>query len=170
MTTKTLNVYSIYELDEKVQKKLYSNWLNDYDFPWHHYYEKTLDSFCNEFFSFKICDYEISDYRYNFDFEKVSHESIFEDKKTLINLKNKLIDKKFHITGCFTDYYITDPINAIDIDELKKFVESDTIDLLYDCIESFFIAWVNDIEYDSSFKNFLELCDCNEYLENGVLV
>jgi len=172
MKTKTINTLTIHELDEETQIELYQKWVHNECFPWHHDYEKTLESFCNEFYTFKITNWQVSDYDYNFKFVITDYdqENMVFDRKVLIGFKNKLNDKKFNLTGFCADNSIILPLDKISIDELKSMNDDDIFELLHDCIDSFFCDWKDHIQYTLSFKNFLELCDGNEYLENGTLV
>lgn len=64
------------------------------------------------------------------------------------------------LTGFCADMDILQPV--IDCLHYKRFFSSYN-DLIDACLDSFFRAWRNEIEYCNSFEYFAEMCECNNY-------
>ena len=64
------------------------------------------------------------------------------------------------LTGAYVDMNILQPV--IDCLHYKRFFDSYN-DLMDACLDSFFRAWRNEIEYCSSLEYFAEMCECNDY-------
>ena len=73
------------------------------------------------------------------------------------------------LTGVCMDMDILQPV--IDCLHYKSFFDSYE-DLIDACLDSFFRAWRNEIEYCNSFEYFAETCEINEYefYETGEMV
>lgn len=70
------------------------------------------------------------------------------------------------LTGICYDYDILRPV--LDCLHYKRFFETFD-DLITDCLNSFFRAWQNEIDYCNSFEYFAETAEINEweFTENG---
>lgn len=64
------------------------------------------------------------------------------------------------LTGFCADLDILQPV--IDCLHYKTFFNSYE-ELMDECLDSFFRAWRNDIDYCNSFDYFAEMCECNHY-------
>lgn len=73
------------------------------------------------------------------------------------------------LTGFCADYDILQPV--IDCLHYKAFY-NDYGELIDACLDNFFRAWRNDIEYCNSFDHFAEMCEINEYgfYETGEMI
>jgi len=189
--TITIEVYSIKELPEKVQQKVYYEWLSNVVYPWADDNRETLEAFEN-IFPIKVKDWEYGGYNNNYiHFEMTCEPEIEELRgiRLLAYLYNNYFDYLFkgkyysiskYINGKYqyksrrskvikenscvlTGYCIDDDILKPVYDFLKKPDNRTFYDLMKECLESWLTACNNDYEYCTSFEYFIEEAENNDY-------
>lgn len=187
---KTIEVYSIKELPEKVQWEIYNKWLENVDYAWDNDNRKTLEAF-EEIFPVKVKNWRYGGYYDYIDFEMTCDPEIEELSgiRLLKYIYNNYYDDLFkgkyysiskYINGKYqyksrrskvikenscvlTGYYIDDYILKPVYDFLRKPDNKTFYDLMKECLESWLSACTNDYEYCTSFEYFLEEAEDNEY-------
>ena len=194
--TRNYDVYEVNELSAEARNRAYINWLsNGCVYPYGSDDNNTLDEFIS-LFNLRMNNYECSSYSYNFSFKSLNYEEI--DKlsglrlyKYLMNnywyhlFRRKIYYHKYYyangkrrlsnifynnysvLTGVCSDEAILEPI----YDFLKKPNEgTNFLDLMRECLDSFFRYCQSCIEDYESEENFIEECKNNDYtfLSNGV--
>lgn len=171
--TRTYEVYNLHELTKEAQAKAHSHWAEHFDYGWADENEKTLQAF-EQTFNIKVdrWSYDSCTYWYRF----TSHYSEEEDNlkgtrllKYLVNnywndlyipktiwghnYKTKRKSRVFVtndcvLTGYYMDYEILQPI----YDFLKVSDNTTLYELMNKCLNGFFKACRDDMEYQLSEK------------------
>lgn len=194
----TIKLYNFSELSEDAQRRAWLDYTDNLkEFPWESEYRATLEAFEKAFdidVKYSVDEnayyYEFNQYREAPEgdwlrFAKWVHNN-FSDVILTGKYYGKLIhnDGKprhvkryskatFEYTCCFTGFFadmaITDPVWKC-IHYKEKYTSYE--DLIFDCLESFFETWRNELEYETSIECFQELCDINdwEFYETGEMV
>lgn len=189
---RTYEVYNLHELTREAQAKAHSHWAEHFDYGWEYENEKTLQAF-EQIFNIKVdrWSYDSCTYWYRF----TSHNSEEEDNlkgtrllKYLVNnywndlylpktiwghnykIKRKsrvFVSNDCVLTGYCMDYEILKPI----YDFLKSPDNITLYELMDRCLDGFFKACKDDMEYQLSEEAFADSCEANnyEFLSNGTL-
>lgn len=188
MRQETIEIYKLEELSDSVQEKVYSDWLQGFEYFWSGDNQNSLEGFL-KIFHVSIKNWNVSSCDYNFQFlshyqEDIENLSGIRLLKWLWNnhkndiYKPKYLSKngvgsKNYISGyskiqiessCTITGYCMD--NSLLFPILKFMSKPDKntnlYDLLYDCIDSFFSDYKADMEYQESFEAFKDDCLSNE--------
>jgi hypothetical protein len=168
----TLDVYTIDELDERVQSRLYEKWVaNILDYPWESEALHSIKTFC-DYFDCTLRKYEISAYDYDFSFhcEDVDGDEMKEMvESNLAYMKKQSDDDDFELTGYCLDGELLSNIYSY---LAGKKGYSCYRDLMHDCLTDGFHAVMKDMEDLQSFQRFIEDCQENEqtFTEDGVMI
>lgn len=187
-------LYKIDELDENARQSAYNEWLNHFDDFDLSDNENTLNAFLEVFYgievrswSYDTCEYDYTmRSRYDEDIECLSgerllsylynnyYDDLFKSKHyyktfgTVMKTRRSriFVDNCCVLTGFIRDEDILEPI--------YRFLEHPNrnttfLDLMEDCLDSFFSACQKDYEYYSSMEGFESECESNdwEFLEDG---
>lgn len=194
--TRNYEVYEVTELSNEARNRAYNNWLsNSCYYPYESGDNNTLYEFIR-LFDLKINNYECSAYSHNFSFESLNDEEIDELNglrlyKYLINnywhhlfkhkrychknyftngvwrLSNIFYTNECVLTGVCSDEAILEPIYNFLKNPNKC---TNFLDLMYECLDSFFSYCSKCMEDYESEENFIEECKNYNYtfLSNGV--
>ena len=190
--TKTYEVYHLHELTKEARNKAHSNWMEHFDYTWDEENRNTLQVF-ERIFKIKVEKWSYDSHTYNYRF--TSHYSEEENNLKGIRLLKYLVNnhwddlyipktywgwndgkkRKSHIfvtddctlTGYCMDYEILQPI----YDFLKAPDATTLCELMDRCLDNFFQACRDDMEYQLSEEAFAESCEFNayEFLSDGTL-
>ena len=190
--TRTYEVYNLHELTREAQAKAHSHWAEHFNYGWDEENRKTLQAFERTFnIKAERWSYDSCTYTYRF----TSHYSEEEDnmkgtrllKYLVNNYWNDLYPPKTYwsgnykkkrksrvfvsddcvLTGYCIDYEILKPI----YDFLKSPDDTTLHELMDRCLDGFFKACRDDMEYQLSEEAFAESCEANnyEFLSDGTL-
>ena len=194
--TRNYEVYEVTELSNEARKRAYNNWLsNGCDYPYCTEDYNTLDEFIS-LFNLRMNNYECSSYTYNFSFKSLNDEEVDElsglrlykylvnnfwrylfkhkryyHKDYFVNRKKRLSNifytNECVLTGVCSDDAILEPIYNFLKNPNKC---TNFLDLMYECLDSFFSYCSKCMEDYESEENFIEECKNNDYtfLSNGV--
>lgn len=198
----TVKIYKFWELSEKAQRRAWEaapDLSSDYSSEYRETLKKFEDIFDISVYRWSVDDYRYSfDYvtagrateapegdalrlaRYIW-----NNYAEYILKGRYYSTRGHYIDGKYHykyrysnvtkrmdncpLTGVCMDMDILQPV--IDCLHYKRFFDS--YEKLIDaCLDSFFRAWRNEIEYCNSFEYFAEMCECNEweFYETGEMI
>ncbi|EHO73809.1 hypothetical protein J4866_02770 [Prevotella denticola] len=190
--TRTYDIYNLHELTREAQAKAHSHWAEHFDYSWADENEKTLQAF-EQIFNIKVDRWSYDDYSYWYRF--TSHYSEEEDNLKGVRLLKYLVNNYWNdlyipktiwghnyktkrksrifvtndcvLTGYYMDYEILQPI----YDFLKAPDNTTLYELMNKCLNGFFKACRDDMEYQLSEEAFAESCEANnyEFLSNGTL-
>ena len=189
---RTCEVYNLHELTREAQAKAHSRWMDKFDYAWDKENRATLQAFERTFnIKAERWSYDSCTYTYRF----TSYYSEEEDNlkgarllKYLVNnywndlyipktywsrnYKKKRKSRVFVtndcvLTGYYMDYEILQPI----YDFLKSPDNTTLYELMVKCLNGFFKACRDDMEYQLSEEAFAESCEANnyEFLSDGTL-
>jgi len=174
MREHTIKLYTIDELPEDIQAKIYENFrVNDPDlFHWADEWIDSLKAFCNQF-GITLRDYEIGpDHRGNhvewcIDDDAIAGLHGIRLFKYIRNNYDHLLQGDCPFTGYCGDESLIDPIRNF----MQKPEQGYTMhDLVTDCVDAWMHGMLQDWEWHYSDEYIHELCQINEYefTEEGV--
>lgn len=192
MKTKTIKIYKLNELDERIQEKAYAEWLQKYYmYGWTSENQQTLEKFADIFpvkvrrrndgfemtfddnleslSGWKLARYIWNNYRKQI--YKPKQYWICNGHKNAVGVNAKHRDSKVSIyeegmcplTGFHIDNYILDPIYKF----MKKPDNSTFEDLMNDCYNEWDKAVRRDEEDSQSLRAFKDDCEANEFWFNN---
>lgn len=190
--TRTYEVYTLNELTKKAREKAYNNWLERHDYYWDgEYNQKTLQAF-EQTFNIKMERWSYDTYNYTYRF--TSNYSEEEDNLKGIRLLKFLVNnywndlyrprdywksyqkkRESHIfvsnNSVLIGYYMDDVILKPIYDFLKSPDDTTLYELMDKCLDGFFKACRDDMEYQFSEEYFAESCEENnyEFLSDGTM-
>lgn len=198
----TVKLYKFSELSEKAQRRAWEcgpDFSGDYSSEYRETLKKFEDIFDISVYRWSVDDYR---YSFDYVTAGRATEAPEGDalrlaryiwnnyaddilKGRYYSTRGRYIDGKYHykyrysnvtktmdscpLTGVCMDMDILQPV--IDCLHYKRFFSSYN-DLIDACLDSFFRAWRNEIEYCNSFEYFAEMCEINDYefYETGEMV
>ena len=168
MRTVETKVYTFEELSQDAQENaLYQFWHHT-EYPWQGEVKDTLDAF-TDLFDFSVYHWEYDSIMASFreSFPEYYHELKNNVAREWFKRQSKIIyNDDCPLTGYYLDVDILHPIRTfVDVN-----LRTDSVaDILSECVDNFFAAVVQDVEYYYSIESFAEHCAMNEYefLENG---
>lgn len=173
MRTVATNVYSYFELSDEAKEKAYNDYCYTMDYPYHHEFEKVLDSL-EGLIGMTVHNWEYDMYNFHFKLEIDDDEKAFMQGVQLSNylLTNYLeyMEDTKELTGYFLDYCFFAKMKKM----LQEVWENPSItfyQVINECIVGLFEGLCDDIQEFYSIGQFEELTEINEweYLENGEL-
>ena len=149
-------VYTVGELSEKAKEKAYYAWYSIAK------YEctdniSTIESFC-DLFRVRLINCEVCEYRYDYTVEIPQQRNI--TKRKALAMVNSWEITQGYFLAC------------IALDAMKESWYCGSIKYaISNALESMFLAYQRDIEYQESVEYFVESCESNgwAFLENGEL-
>lgn len=149
MRTETITIYSHSELSEEAKATAYKAWEPDYAFEADN--RRTLEAFCTAF------GIEVTEYLYDAYCKDIKGPELEEYVRHCLAL--------FDPTGFYLDDVILGP--AKQPTEGKVFGN-----VIEECLEAFFSACCQDVEYTQSQEYFADFAENNEleFYENGICV
>lgn len=154
MHTETVTIYSYSELSEEAKATAYKAWEPDYAFEADN--RRTLEAFCTAF-GIEVTEYLYNSYLYKYRWSAGKEEEGEERIRRGISI--------FEPTGFYLDDVILGP--AKQPTEGKVFGS-----VIEECLEAFFSACRQDVEYTQSQEYFAEFAENNEFefYENGICI
>lgn len=193
----TVKIYQFSELSEKAQRRAWMNYAGNLgECALNSEYRAALEAFCKAF-DIVYIDYDINENAFTFDFSlgfepaynmdplrfarfiwnQYAHQiqrgkyygKISHDGRHVYRYSKATIEYTCCFTGFCADLALTGPVWDC-IHYKKEYTCFDQ--LIEDCLTAFFEEWRNDMEYETSFEYFEELCAANnwEFYETGELV